>query len=238
MIFTSQSAKMIKPDLIIIWPYAYDYPVCRALVSQNRDKFGQVVVSFTHNDVSRDYRKWLRKNYPDWTFVDDGGSPNWYDGAVNTALYQVRSEYVMFLEQDFLFNRKFLKRFLRLAGLRDFVCYSEGERLHLACFISKLATINRTLRFFQPIGRYGLDCFDLFFSEMIAKNGDWSTTIGWGGHKHLNGLTQNLRLGITKKFDLIYHPEEFKHYLNLSLKIDVKQNSQWVKITQNILKKL
>jgi len=229
---------MVKPDLIIIWPRAYDYPVCRSLVSQNRDNFGKVIVSFTHNDVERDYREWLKETHPDFTFVDCDGGVNWYDEAINIALEHVESEYVMFLEQDFFFDAKFLRKILNLVEDRDFVCLEQGSRLHLACFVTKMKLINKTLRHFQAIGRYGLDCFDLFCAEIIIKSRDWSTLEGFSGYKHLNGLTHNLRLGIQKDFKLMYEPKEFKHYLNFSLKMDVKQNPEWVKITKEILKEL
>lgn len=228
---------MIKPDLIIIWPMVYDYPVCRSLICRNRDHFNRVIISFTHNDLCRDYRRWLKGTHPDWIFVDDGGTPDWYDGAINKALAEVNNDYVMFMEQDFLYTTKLLKKVLRKAEERDFVCLDQN-RFHFACYITRMEMVNKTSKYFQAIGKYNLDCFDLFCAEMMVNSKDYATLDGLKGYKHLNGLTQNLRLAGENNVSVIYKPKAFKHYLELSLRVDVVQHPEWVKITKEMLKRL
>jgi len=201
--------------------------------------FGKVIISFTHNDVDRDYREWLKATNPDFTFVDTNGvDRNWYGGAINIALEHVENDHVMFLEQDFFFDTKILTRILKRAEENDFVCLEQETRLHLACFVTKMSLVNKTLRYFQPVERYKLDCFDLFCAEMLVKSKKWATLDGIKGYKHMNGLTHNLRLGIRGEWSLIYKPKDFLHYLKFSLKMEVKQNPEWVKITKEIIAKL
>ena len=230
--------EMIKPDVITIYPFAYDYPVWRELITKNRHFFNQVIISFTYNDVSRDYREFLKENHKDFTFIDNGGSSEWYDGAINSALEAVKSDYVLFLEQDFYFTPKFLNKTFKIIEETDFICWEQNTRFHLAYFLTTMRAIDQTSRYFQDVPRYRLDCFDLFCAEMLVRSGDFTTFTGYKNCGHLNGLTHNLRLGIEGNIENIYEPDKFKNYLEKSLIADVKQLPEWVEITKNILKLL
>src|SRR3990167_523644 len=172
---------MIKPDLILIWPRAFDFPLIREFIVRNRKRFAQVIVSFTHNSVDRDYRQFLKQIHPDFTFVDSVKNVNWYDDAVNEAIEAVKSEWVMFMEQDFTCTDEFLKDLLTVGELYQYLAYEEGQRLHLCCMLTKLSTINLTTRYFGTSPRYGLDCFDLFMAQIEVIHKELGSTLEKAG---------------------------------------------------------
>jgi len=216
---------MGKSDVICIWPLAYDYPLFRKQLERDRDLFGKVIISFTHNDESNDYRNFLTEKYPDWTFVDSHeGKSDWYDEAVNGALRASDSELVLFLEQDFTYRRFLVEQLLNfLSGpygtKTDFICYREGgKRLHLSFFLARRSCIEKTSKFFGIKPDSKIDNFDFFTKEMEdrAYIGRFLDEYPWAipgrDYYHMNGLTHSLRLHREGK-EIYYKPEEFKKYL-------------------------
>lgn len=230
---------MIKPDLIFIWPRAFDFPVVRAFIVRNRHLFDQVIISFTHNSVDRDYRKFLRDVHPDFTFVDSTADKNWYDDAVNIALNQVKSRYVLFMEQDFICSDKFIEDLLSVGDKYDFIALEQGRRLHLGCLLTQMVIINHTVRYFGTCPRSNLDCFDLFTAELEALCRQRGTTIDnavLGDYQHLNGLVHNYSLFTSNRLELITDLPSFKKYNQSCLDASISKHESWVKIMEGVAK--
>lgn len=212
---------MIKPDAIVAWPRAFDYPQFRELLVKNRDSFGEVIITFTDNSTDRDLREFFKKTHPDFTFVNPTpNSPSWYHDAINRALDESNSKWVLFLEQDFWFSDDFMERFLTLASDSVFSCLLFGKRLHPACYLCRKKDINRTTRIFNAMNtsKVALDNFDLFAIEMEAvAGGNFQTLSSLGfvdgkDYHHMSGLTQNYELVLKNKYDLLTGKKEFKDY--------------------------
>ena len=221
----------------MVWPLAFDYPLARKMIEDNRDLFNKVIISFTSNSVERDYRKLLINLHPDFTFIQPEYIKHWYNDALTGAIKGVKSDWVLFLEQDFLYNRKELKKLLRYGKQYEFVALQQGERLHLGCALIKKELIDKTLGYFGDFPRYHLDCFDFFFAELLVLAGDnWASLDKiMAGYKHLNGLTQNLHLSLQGKYDDVTDKKEFKKYLKLCSKIKEKKIVEWDKLMSKIL---
>lgn len=228
---------MVKPSVVIVWPRAFDYPLFRDFLARNRSLFGQVIISFTDNSVERDVRKFLKWAHPDFTFVSQIAVKSWYNEAVNSALEMVTGEWVLFLEQDFICTDEFLKLLLENAEKYDFVCHAEGKRLHLACMITKMASINKTHRFFDQMPRYNMDCFGLFFAEMevLFENGATLDKIFDTGYTHLNGLTHNFYLALHGQIKNVVNPNAFETYLRVGKNTNVVKHQEWEALTDKIL---
>jgi molybdopterin-guanine dinucleotide biosynthesis protein A len=222
---------MIKPDLIVIWPYAFDYPRFREFVVRNRSKFNKVIVSFTNNSVKYDFRNFYTKAYKDWTFVNSSG-PFWYHDAIVAALKAVESTWVLFMEQDFLCTDLFLEELLATGRDFDFSCYLENERLHLCCFLTRMDLINKTSKFFAHIPERNLDNFDLFTQEMKdLSNRTWTfSDVDNDQVKHLSGLTQNYQVIQNGNPEQITNPREFWKYNQLCMRAKVPIPHQWREI--------
>ena len=228
---------MIKPDFLCVWPRAFDYPLFRKFIVTNRNAFGKVIISFTHNNVDRDYRRFLKKTHPDWTFVDAKNPTDWYNDAVNIAVDASNSKYILFMEQDFICNSLFLNNLLIRAKDFGMVAYNQSGRYHMACCLVKRNKIEETHRFFGQYADYRLDCFDFFMAEMRLQPSYCDLEkLGLQMYEyiHLNGLTHNYRLAIEGQLDLIFNMDEFKEYNDRSLEVDIKQTKSWIKIMKKI----
>jgi glycosyltransferase involved in cell wall biosynthesis len=232
---------LIKPDIITVWPRAYDYPFWRWSIKKNRQLFNQVIVTFTHNSVERDFREFIKTNHPDFTYVENEEyrqDEGWYGTAVNNALDASTGKWVLFLEQDFIYEEDFLERLFSDIQDVDFIAYQQTKRLHPACFLVKKEMVNRTHRFFDPI--YNMDCFDFFANEnvIISKN-NFLTLEHMGfndpeDYHHLNGLTHNYYLLSLGKKQEITNMEEFKKYNQMCKTLSVEHNKEWMEIINRI----
>jgi molybdopterin-guanine dinucleotide biosynthesis protein A len=224
-------------DVITVWPRAYDYPIYRNQIIKNRDLFNKIIISFTHNDVNRDYRDFLKKVHPDFTYVDANNNDDWYDKAINKALDASQSEWVLFLEQDFFFTRTLLEKVIRYSKIYDFICHQQGKRKHLAFFLVKRSLIEKTIKYFGLTQE--LDCFDLFTREITVLAKENYLTLDRIGNCgidffHMNGLTHNYYLSISEKIKNITNPIVFKEYNLRSKKVKVLQNSEWLDIIDKV----
>jgi len=226
---------MIKPDLIVVWPIAYDYPIFRELIADNRNLFGKVIISFAHNCVERDYRQFLKNTHTDFTFVESMADKHWYDDAISIALDEVKSKWVMFMEQDFVCDRKFLVELLKKASDYHFVSLREDQRFHFGCFVAKMKYIKATHRYFGHIPDAHLDCFGLFVAELILMSMGKYAALGelkLEGYKHLSGLTHNYTL-MSDGEPAVGGAEalaSLKEYNERCIHAKVLQNTQWIEL--------
>lgn len=237
----------MKPDLITVWPRAFDYPLFRELIVKNRDLFNKVIIVFTHNSVVRDYREFLKITHPDWTFCDTEqyiSQPNWYTHAILEGLKESdkdkawirEDDWVLFMEQDFIFNEGFLKRFLEQVKFLSFGGLSEPGRLyHFGCFAVKRRLIENTVKFFESfeVLNYKFDCFDFFILELTRlsnqhKSLDEMGFIRGDDYDHLSGLTHNYHLLDIGKYELMTGKEKLRQYNDLSNGVTINIDYSWI----------
>lgn len=229
---------MIKPDIVVIWPLAFDYPPFRQMIVDNRHLFNKIIVSFTRNSVARNYGGFLSETHPDWTFIDVGYSRSpermcWYDSAVNGALDQVTSDHVLFLEQDFIPTEKnFFEELLNTDY--DLAYFIDGTRKHLCCFLAKMELVNKTNRMFSIVPNKPYDCFDKFTEEICSLTTNVREIVPPEA-LHIAGLTFQYYCSINNKWDVIVKNENFIKYLKKTLTCTVPIRPTWIEITNNIL---
>lgn len=232
----------IKPDIICVWPIAFDYPLWRHVVTKNRHYFDKVIISFTYNNLDRDFRQFLKNTHPDFTLVDTGNnqSPYWYHSAIIEALNNSHSDWILFSEQDFIYDDNFIKNLLEktLINNLDFACLVEGSnRKHFGCFLIKKSLILQTTQFFDQV--MNLDCFDRFTIECSQLTKKWMTLEELGfvrglNYDHLNGLTHNYYLFTQKIFNLITGKDKFIKYNKNSIEANIIQNPEWQEIMKGV----
>jgi hypothetical protein len=234
----------IRPDVITVWPVAFDYPEWRYQISRDRSKFKKVIMALTHNSRQNDFRPFLMDNYKDFTFVDLEPFINkdkWYHYAINEALNASNGEWVLFLEQDFWYSDTFMERFLSLCDNYDY-CFLEADaRPHLACFAVKRHLIEQTIKYFYTLStkRYLYDCFDLFTTELQALSRNFNTLEGLGfvdgvDYHHMSGLTQNIHVSLNGRAQSITNREKFKAYNYRCMSYKIPQEAKWMEVMRKI----
>ena len=219
----------MKPDVIVAWPRHADYPLWRAFIRDERERFGQVIVAFTEH-TGYDYRPFIVANLPDVRLIDVPVSANdWRDDAVNAALDVSDAEWVWFTEQDFLIADPptFFPHLIAIAGANGAAGWFDHYRWHPSCLLVHRERIEATSRYFGPVP------FDHFarFSAELGPVGD----IGPEGWEHLAGLSHNHWLHeSTGTLDTpgIYERERFVRYLADCLAADVALDPHWATIAR------
>lgn len=228
----------MKPDIICAWPISFDYPLFREQVVKNRQHFNKVIIVFTHNSKVRDYRDFLKAAHPDWTFCDTEHlqqKPNWYTNAIHEGLKASKSEWVLFLEQDFIYNDTFMPKFLHDVAYYSFGGLQDGQRLHFGCMAIKRALLDKTYGFFESIDMVGrrFDCFDFVMCELQLMTKMWTNLENLGFKRevdfdHLSGLTQNYHLLDINKPELITGRKALKKYNEQALAVSTQTSSTWM----------
>ena len=225
----------MKPDVLITWPSGCDYPLCRVQLSQFRDYFNNIIITFYEHGLP-DFRPFIKKSHPDWIFLESPeSSVAWRERAVNIGLDASKSDYVLFTEQDFFWkDDRFLNRVLNRANHFDTIGIRQGNRLHPCFLLTKRSLINKTSRDFSVKGQ-DLDHFSQFSKE-IQELGTFADLKEIGLYEgrdwyHLSSLTWNL----FRVKDLT--PREF-HYLAdfliynaYSRTKKVPQDPKWIAFT-------
>lgn len=206
---------MIKPTALITWPLHLDFPVCRWNLERFKDKFDGIYIALSdHHVENQDLSNFFRSKMPFANFIEPKRTrDDWRDDAVNNLLDVVKSEYVLFLEQDFLMADGFLDKVL--AEPHDFAFYQEDKRIHPAFALVKRSLIDKTSRDFsaQPPG----DHFYKFFNELpTGVNIEELGAMKKIDYYHMAGLSQNYR-NFTYG-DPFYHPINFLYYNYMNLK--------------------
>lgn len=212
----------MKPDVIVSWPRNCDYPLWRQFITDNRERFGRVLVVFTEHDGA-DYRPFVRERFPEAECFD---SPprrerDWRDMAVNHALNRSNAEWILFTEQDFLMGPECLDRLEAFAGVSDAVGWWDGTRWHPSCLLVTREAINRTSRYFGPEPRDHFTAFGLELGTVM----DFRPA----PFEHLQGLSQNHWLLETEGLGApgIFHRERFIRYLEDCLAVTVPLDPSW-----------
>lgn len=208
-------------DIIIEHPKDTLYPWWMEAMRQNRDRFNRLIVVMTQRATDLDFTEYLRSSIPNLTiiesYLDDG--KDWRNAAITEALGKSDADRILFLEQDFLFEKSFLDRVLGMDA--NTVGFYEGTRLHPAFLLVKKSVLQNTRQDFSVDPDKG-DHFSKLTTD-LEKLGDIKTLDG-NDWKHLSGLTQNYRLQGN-----FHNAQEFWEYLKLCE--GLPQHSKWVDLS-------
>ena len=208
----------MKPDIVVCWPRNCDYPLWRAFLDRERERFGEVIVVFTELGEA-DYRPFLRSVLPAECHDSPPVGRDWRDTAVNYALDRSRAERVWFTEQDFTITDPALF-WPQTDGPVVGIDAGDGRPFHPACLFVDRAVIERTSRYF---GTPPVDHFYTFGRELPEPHRYIE-----GGWTHRQGTSQNHTL-IERGIDEgVYRRAEFRDYLRASLEADVPMEPRWI----------
>lgn len=217
---------MIKPDIILVWPLHLDYPLMRYNLDKYRDYFRSITITFSNHHMGIDYSNFIRANLPFANFIEYGGkAKDWRNGAINEALdVMPKDGYVLFLEQDFFWTKRFLDKVLQHPHL--VLHFTEGKRIHPAFSLVKRILVDETSRDFSAYpDKDNKDHFGKFFDELlIGTHIDDLEVKRCEDYYHLNGLSQNYMN--VKNDQPLYQPDDFLfyNYECINLPIDKSPN--------------
>ena len=225
---------MVKPDVIITIPYGIESPYFRWWAEAHANMLGKVIIGYYNDHREHDFRAFIKQAMPDATHVDIGEvtDRDWRNQTVNACLKESHSEWVMFVEDDFIFTTKFLDRVLTEAENYDVVGYGDmGEwsqdiRLHPAFILVKRTFIDKTRKDFGAYPDRNRDHFAVFTEDLFnlkARQLDIAQIDGW---RHLKGTYSNYMLVLEGK-EPNYEPERFRDYVRMTLKLDVEWDERF-----------
>jgi len=225
----------IKPDVLLTWPSGIDYPLCRLQLTKYRSWFNKIIISY-YDHGTPDFIPFLRVNYPDWTWVESPQtSVSWRETAVLKGLEVSKSEYVLFLEQDFFWKKaQFLARTFSAAEKYGTVGIKQGTRLHPAYLLTRRYILDAGCLDFSAPGQdrdhfWGVSQ-DILALDSLAELKDLALFPGRDWY-HFSSMTWNLfriKDGNIREFHEI---ENFMIYNYLSRTNQVPQDSRWIAFT-------
>ncbi len=247
---------MVKPDVIVVNPSSVDYPLWRHTMEQVRDQLGQVIVVHYNDYKGASYSDFVRGAMPWATHVAATAGPgDWRNLAVHSGLAKSQSEWVVFMEQDFLpaFPAAFfglLRMLPKYSGRPDVLGWWDGDvgvqlqplnhmtRLHPSLLMVNRQLIESTSRDFGAHTEKGHDHFGLFTEELKASSARIVSLAEQGVPKqdwhHWAGITHNFHL-VMRGEAPCHNVEEFKRYVRLSLDAPVQQHPNFVALCQKCL---
>lgn len=228
-----------KPDIIVTWPRNCDYPLWRAFVHQERQRFNEIIIAFTETHEGHDYREFIRTvMYDDHVhFIDPrplSSTEDWRNVAVNASLmYSYNAEWIWFTEQDFFVTEpsQFWTWTERHDTL-DVVGIKDDNRLHPCCLFMKRDALNKTCRNFgivpDKLDHFGLIQKDIERLELKTH------IINPAYYEHLAGFSSNWTL-LARGQQPNYQIDTFKRYIIASLNVPVPIDARYKKIAQALL---
>lgn len=230
---------MIKPDLIVCQPSHVDYPLFRYNLKRFRRYFENVYITLTQDSITPDLRPFLIETMQDVTFVrppEAADRPDWRDRAVREVLINFsKSEWVLFMEQDFLIkDASFFEKVLNTQE-HDAVLYMEGPRIHPAFALVRRAVVGRTsMDFAANPPKY--DHFGLFFKQ-LADSCTWmeledARLVEKDDFYHLAGLTQNYYCFLNNQ--PLFKPKEFLTYNHYAIRLPIVHNTSFRELGKRI----
>lgn len=217
---------MVKPDIIITMPYGIESPYLRWFTRHNQHNLGKVIIGYYNDHRKYDFREFLKDQMPDAIHVDTGEvtGRDWRDQTVNACLKHSNSEWIIFLEDDFVFGENTLFALLEQAEDYDVIGYGdmgkwcEAIRLHPAFIMVRRKAVDRTSKDFGAYPEKNRDHFATF-TEELYKLGDLRyldiSNCNW---THLKGTYSNYFLVLEGK-QPNYNPEKFREYVKMTLEL-------------------
>ena len=231
----SEQERIIKPDVLLVWPSGYDYPLCRFQMDNFKTFFNKVIIC-TYDHGRPDFRPFLKEAMPKAIFVDSGvDSTSWRERATLLALSKSQSEWILFTEQDFFAkDDHFYEKVFEAAKTHDVVGIRNGTRLHPCFLLVKKSLLNKTRKDFSVNG----DGKDHFWnvSQELLELGNFKDIRDLGLYEgvdwfHFSSMTWNL-FRIKDSDVLEFHePAEFLVYNTLSRTKKVIQDARWIAFT-------
>lgn len=199
-----------------------------------RKYFESIWVVFSQHHQEDDYSGFIRANMPFAQFIDaQRRGADWRNDAVNQALDQMGDkQYVLFLEQDFLFHdESFFEKVF--SGEQRFLYFKETERVHPAFALVDRRDIEETKRNFSAIAPH--DHFKHFFDQL--GEGVNIESLGVKPREdfyHMNGLSQNY---INFQYDdPIYRPTNFLYFNHKSYHLPVEHHQKFHQLEERIIR--
>jgi hypothetical protein len=211
---------MIHPDLINVWPKDILYLPFIRRIKKDRHLFNQVITVISEGSPRHNYTEEIIKSIPDLTVLRPNmleltaGGKDWRDVAVKEALGRVNSDYILFMEQDFLVEDGFFGKLFKKAEGLDAVGFEDHNRLHPACLLVKREALDKTSKDFAAYPPEN-DHFAIVTQQLMAMRCKTFQELGLDGWYHLASLTFNIRLDEEEK-PVQYRPDEYKLYKLMS----------------------
>lgn len=203
----------MTPDIIVTWPLHLDFPLFRYNMAMYKSYFRSLTIVFSNHHMEKDYSNFIRVALPFANFVEyKGADPDWRNGTVNAGLDAMPKDgNVLFLEQDFFWDDKFLDRVFNSGVWSDFIYFNEESRIHPAFACVKRELVDKTNRDFGAYPESYGDHFGKFFSDLII--GLNITELGVKKDEnfwHMNGLSQEYMN--YKNDQPFYNKADFTYY--------------------------
>lgn len=225
---------MISPDLIITQPKSAEFPRFIYDLKRYRSYFSQILVSMSGTETN-ELGDLIKQSYVDHlnAIICDPttSSSDWRTNSINGCIPYLKSEYCLFIEQDFIIlNDKFLDTVFSTPNL--FLCGALEDhlypRIHPSWFLVKSDLLKLVDLDFAPYSHNGLtyDHFHRISRALLDLVPLVSLSdLGLKPHldyDHLQGLTSNYYLISIGQYPN-FNPEQFKKYnqsiLDLNLNI-------------------
>lgn len=216
---------MAKITAIYIWPNNCDYPHVRAFLQ--RQKLLGVYVVITQSNGIYDRTKFITEQLQKYATVVKAQSSqlDWRHAATMQALQATKSDYVLFIEQDF--NLTIYNDWHKVQQFSDsggsVLSVYDGTRLH-PCFLLVRRSILDAL---QQAGHLDFSAnppeHDHFGDVQKRLEARYKiTTLDDLGiqYSHMAGLSHNLTLWQTGR-TVTYKPRQFYDYLRSTKKLNV-----------------
>lgn len=230
---------MKKYDLVVTWPANVDYPLFRLFIRENRASFEKVIIVFSPAPDGSDYRRFVRDAMtPDDCLILDspgylGEKGDWRHVAITHALRFSTSEWVCFIEQDFLvISSDFFDDVQDHMTKHRVFGVDQGGRLHPCCLFMTKEVLNMTSKNFGIVPDR-LDHFGLIQEDLLNMN-EQVGYLNTSNYYHMNGLSHNFYLA-TKMMEIVYRPDEFKRYLEKCVKLDIPLDDRFKSVVRSIV---
>lgn len=229
---------MIKPDLITVNATHIDFPAFRYYVRNNRSLFSSVIVALSEHCGKLNLGDFIQGSM----IADDVsvlaplpfGRRDWRDVATHHALSKCSSEWILFIEQDFIIKNHSLLE-TTLNGDHFLVGFNEGNRLHPAFLMIRRDILLQTSMDFSArppehdhFGCIWKDLQRLGYSALLLEDLGFKSPVDW---EHLAGITHNYTLLMTGSVPC-YQVERFKEYNQYLLALDIEQDPRFLQVIQ------
>lgn len=234
---------MVKPDVITVNPYGIDSPYFRWIIKRDQDKFGKVINGYYNDHRKYNFLEFWKQAMPEAIHVDTGEitDRDWRNQTVNECLKHANGEWILFIEQDFIYDEDFITHVLSKADDYDVIGYGdEGEwsediRLHPAFILVRREFVDRTRRDFGAYPELNRDHFAVFTEDLYKLEPRFLDITNLAGWDHLKGTYSNYMLVLDNK-EPNYNPDKFRQYVKMAIELDVVQDPRFMEWSKKCIK--
>lgn len=223
-------------DLINVWPKNCDYPLFREQVAKHRKRFKRVITVFMNPNSGYDYSEFIKEQMKDTDnlFFESpsfGANDDWRDVATLFGLLNSNAKWVLFTEQDFFYKDGLWNEIEGVSDFNDVICAYDSGRMHPCFILIKRKILNKINNDFSVDKKGRYDHFGLIQKELEGLVSEGLNIHGLlkENYYHMNGLSHNFRL-ISDGELPVYKPNEFKEYIEKTLKCDQSLHPEYLKV--------